>query len=227
MQFENPTKADCRGKSMGRAMPIGMRCWPVSWLREFGKEDALAILDHHEASTRRSDDASIRESTAMDDFVNMRSVAKMEGVTSREEVERRAEKIIRDAIREGGSGANGTVPYHPSSRWMTRGVADDSDIDPKWGVPKSGTDGATKNSILVDAILGKPGADWSEEEARLVMSDPRYWHSSKREQRVADRVQDSYRSRFSNRTGGAVQVGAYTRDDGTNVTAHTRSAPSR
>jgi hypothetical protein len=194
-------------------------------VRNFGKEDALAILDHHESKNRRSRSRFVREDTAMDDFVNLRAVTQMIGVTSREDAERRADEIIRAAKREGGSGTNATVPYYPRRMWMTRGIADDSDIPQVWGAEPPGAQGTTRNSLLVDGILGKPAEDWSEAERRLVVGDRRYWDTKRRDPSIIARVVESYGAAYDR--NGPVEVDAYTRADGTQVAAHDRSAPRR
>jgi len=178
-------------------------------------------------------------STIMDTQVNLRAGRLGEGAKSFEEVERRVAAEIARSIEANGSGANKTLPYMSRDKWRNKdGGPEASEIPPDWvrknraerqGNLSSGP--ASRRAAIAEA-LGKSDADWTEEDARAVMDDPRYyaWSHADKEALHA-RVRGYYARAYPNvagtksSSGGPVQVDSYVRGDGTPVTAHSRAAP--
>lgn len=199
---------------------------------EFGKDDALAILDAIEdrSGGRATSDPDLARQTALDHAVNVAAIEAMANVTNRAEAEATAARVIRDAIAQGGTGANGTIPYLPREDWKAFTAGPYPQLEPEWRqIPDAWSNGARDEAgrgnaaIVVDAILARPPESWSEADARKVMGDPRYW--KRQEPRIAALVERSFQHRYPGTTGGPVDVDAYTRGDGTQVAAHTRAAP--
>jgi hypothetical protein len=165
-----------------------------------------------------------RAATRMDKLVNDRCLAAMAEAESPEDVRRIATEKTRQAIRNQGTGRNGSLPYLPPSMWNPPGR---TQIPPQWGGGNPNNPHRGFEPAMVDAILERPPESWTEQEARLVISDPRYYDSRRRDPRVVQRVQESYERRYGGPNGGPIQIDSYTRGDGTHVDSHTRSAPKR
>lgn len=180
-------------------------------------------------------------STIMDTQVNLRAGRLGEDAKSFEEVERRVAAEIARSIEANGSGANKTFPYLSRDKWKNEaGDPESNEIPPDWVRKNRGerqgnlSPGPASRRIAIAEALDKPDADWTEEDARAVMDDPRYyaWSHADKEALHA-RVRRYYARAYPNAAGaksaggGPVRVDSYVRGDGTPVTAHSRAAPSR
>jgi hypothetical protein len=149
------------------------------------------------------------------------------------EVEARVHAEVRAAAIEGGTGKNGTAVYLPPEKWAEPDPKNESLKRGPTVWPPPGLAGSSE----VERILGKPIRLWTEEDARKVMQDRSYTQSNHpRRDEAFEKVRKHFEFRHdgprrgraaADRTagGGPVQVDAYTRGDGTNVDAHTRSNP--
>lgn len=212
--------------------------------RQHGSAKAQTILAMNEVGGMISGVTTpikVTRSTIMDTQVNLRAGRLGEGAKSFQEVERRVAAEIARSIEANGSGANGTLPYMSRDRWENRwGRPEQNEIPPDWVRKNRGerqgnlSPGPASRRIAIAEALDKPDADWTEEDARAVMDDPRYyaWSHADKEALHA-RVRRYYERAYPNAAGaksaggGPVQVDSYVRGDGTPVTAHSRAAPSR
>lgn len=184
-----------------------------------------------------SDDPTQRQTAAdraMDDHNNVIGVVIGRTANSYEEVVERAKAEIAKAIENNGSGKDGTAKWLDPSQWKdSNGQPDPRPIPNNWNQPKApeqtgDAEGAAEpRAARMASILAKPGRDWSDDDARFVMNDRRYWDPSRQDPALIERVNDSFHQRFDGPNGGPIQVDAYMRADGTQVAAHTRAEPQR
>jgi hypothetical protein len=173
---------------------------------------------------------------AMDDHNNLIGALIGRTAKSYEEIVERAKAEIAKAIENEGSGKDGSPKWLDPSQWKTaNGEPDRRPIPENFGKPpqsgeatgEDNSGGAEPRAARMSAILAKPGRDWTDEDARVVMSDPRYWDPRRKEPALIERVNDSFHQRYDGPNGGPIQVDAYARADGTQVAAHTRAEPKR
>lgn len=170
-----------------------------------------------------SDYGASQESDSQMDLKN-NEIAEKNGAIARnfEEVKAMAHAEIRAAAIEGGTGKNGTAVYLAPNTWDGDRGRETILVWP----PRDLAD-----SSEVERILGKPTDLWTAEDARKVQQDSIYRKSTHPRQAEAfEKVRQSFEHRFGKRAenggkGGDVHVRAYTRGDGTDVGAHSRSAP--
>ncbi len=150
-----------------------------------------------------------------------------------EEVQQRAHAAIRAAAIEGGTGKNGTARFLSQEKWSGDDKRQEHIVWPVRGLAQSSE---------VESILGRPPETWSEDEVQKVMRDRIYWDTNHPRQAEAfEAVRRAFEHRQNNparaqggngsgrgeaASGGPVNVRSYTRDDGTKVDAHSRSAPA-
>jgi hypothetical protein len=205
-------------------------------VRQHGESIGKAILEANEldGSYNRGAANQSRDGAAMDRHNNPIGVLIGRTANSYDEVVERTTAEILKGIENGGSGKDGAPKWLDPSQWKTiKGEPDKAPIPDNWNRPPqsgaaTGDEGnAEPRAMSVGAILKKPGRDWTDEEARFVMNDPRYWDSRRKEPALIARVADSFHQRYDGPNGGPIQVDAYTRADGTLVEAHTRAQPKR
>lgn len=207
-------------------------------VRQHGEAGAAALIANEIRGSYYGDGAGGQTAAdrAMDDHNNPIGVLIGKTAKSYEEVVERATAEIVKGIENGGSGKDGTAKWLDPSQWKTgNGEPDPRPIPENFGKPpQSGeasgagdSGGAEPRAARVAAILAKPGRDWTDEDARVVMNDPRYWDSRRKDPALIERVSDSFHRRYDGPNGGPIQVDAYTRADGTHVAAHTRAEPKR
>lgn len=200
----------------------------------YGERTANTILNANEASGLVSGTISavgsiqtlrnVRDGTIMDKIVNDRCLGAMAEAETPSDVRRIAAEKTRQAIRNEGTGRNGSLPYLPQSMWNP---PNQTRIPREWGGGDPNKPHRGYEPAVVDAILARAPGTWTDGEARLVMADPRYYDPRRRDATVIERVTESFRLRYDGPNGGPIRVDAYTRADGTQVPAHTRSAPKR
>lgn len=177
-------------------------------------------------TAREAFQRDIAAQTDMDERVNDRCLKAMAGANTPEEVRARAKQLTIDAIAHGGSGENGSLPYRDRRTW----IGEDKTIPTEFGGEDPGISHRGYAPTRVDDILGLPVESWTEEDRRTVMGDKRYYDPRKRDPRIVARVEKSYSHAYGSDSpgqSGPVSVDAYTRADGTQVDAHTRSRPHR
>jgi hypothetical protein len=205
-------------------------------VRQHGELIGRAILEANEldGSYARGADNQNAASAGMDRHNNAIGIEIGKSAKSYEEIVERAKAEIAKGIENGASGKDGSAKWLDPSQWKdANGKPDTRPIPENFGKPPQSGDAeseAEPRALRTNAILRKPGGEWSEDEARHVMGDPRYWDSRRRDPELIERVTDSYRQRYDKpqgSAGGPVEVDAYTRGDGVSVAAHSRAAPKR
>lgn len=187
----------------------------------YAKETQLRSPSSREAFQR-----DIAAQTDMDERVNDRCLKAMAGANTPEEIRARAKQLTIDAIAHGGNGEDGSLPYRDRRAW----IGQHKTIPAEFGGEDPGISHRGYAPTRVDDILGLPVESWTEEDRRAVMGDKRYYDPRKRDPRIVARVEKSYSHAYgsdSSGQSGPVSVDAYTRADGTQVDAHTRSRPHR
>lgn len=195
---------------------------------EYGPETANALLELNER--KRYFDvvpwgAKSDVDTLMDRTVNPMAVEAMRAAKTPEDVDRIVRQLTLDAIRNNGTGANGSIPYLPEHEWHPRHREDGGDphaIPPEWrplGDPR-GEMGI--NPRLADMALDVPFEMWTEAHVRAVMQDRRYYRDHPERKARSALVSRWFERKYD---GGPVHVAAHARGDGTQVAAHTRSSP--
>jgi hypothetical protein len=198
--------------------------------RNYGPLPAWAMLEFNELKASNSAPLGTKpqpaEDAAMDRHNNEIGIKIGRDAKSIEEIIERAKEAVQEGIANQGSGKDGGPVWLAPSEWKDpNGKHDPRPIPEDWKDDGADAGKAAPLSHRTDAILRKPGDTWTEEEARHVMSDPRYWNSRRRDLRIAARVEESYKMRYGASHGGPIQVAAFTRADGTAVAAHSRATP--
>jgi hypothetical protein len=161
--------------------------------------------------------------TTMDRTVNPMAIKAMRGVKTPQDVRRVARALTIESVRNNGSGANGSIPYLPEHLWTSDPRPDGGDrnaIPPDWRPRGLWPGNAGINPRLADMALEVPVEQWTEAHLRAVMQDRRYFREHRERQARTARVARYLEAKH----GGPIQVGAYTRSDGTPVAAHTRAS---
>jgi hypothetical protein len=160
----------------------------------FGTDGANDVLNANELRgiwrglSRHADLGNLAAQTANDKLVNDRCLAAMKPARTEEDVRRIAREKTLEAIRYGGDGRRGSLPYGARETWVGG-----QSFPEEWGGARSEGPHPGYAPFAVDRIIRRLNGG----------------------------------GRGSGGNGGPVDVAAYTRADGTQVPAHTRSAPGR
>lgn len=208
--------------------------------RIYGPLPAWMALEFNELKGSHSNSPSggpqSPEDAAMDRHNNEIGIKIGRDAKSLEEIIERARDAIVQGIANGGVKTDGAPTWLPAERWKNEASEPETKPIPEnWGKPpqsgeatgEDNSGGAEPRAARMSAILAKPGRDWTDEDARVVMSDPRYWDPRRKDPALIERVNDSFHQRYDGPNGGPIQVDAYARADGTQVAAHTRAEPKR
>jgi hypothetical protein len=163
--------------------------------------------------------------TAMDRTVNPMLVEAMRGAKTPEDVRRIARQQTLEAIRNNGTGANGSIPYLPEHHWHPKRFRDGrhpTEIPREWRPLGDRRGELGINPRLANMALDVPFELWTQAHVRAVMQDPRYYRDHPERKARTALVTRWFEAKYD---GGPVQVDAYTRGDGTQVAAHTRASP--
>ncbi|MFM7347002.1 MAG: hypothetical protein ACKO1J_16730 [Tagaea sp.] len=212
--------------------------------RQYGPTVAWTILEANEfKGSSLPGYAQTDADKAMDRHHNLAGVEFGMWAKSREEIAQWAKDQISKTHEANEKGEKGPAVFLPPSEWRERPVGPNdtppTNWPPKWGGEGDRSDGDAGNSeskamdahsSFANRALAKRDEDWTKEDARAVMNDPRYFGWSHPDQKAIGARVQRYFERAASETmdgGGTVQVAAYTRDDGTQVDAHTRAPPQR
>jgi hypothetical protein len=184
--------------------------------RRYGAPIAFGLGEDHEY--RGSRDGQPADEARMDRRNNAIGIGIGADAASFDEIVARTKAVFVDAA----AGGNQDVPV-----WLARDRWGGGSKDVEPDERKRISTWAADPDVRAARTLQRPVEDWGPDDVRAVQGSSVYFRENPRQASAFAKVWDWYgRTRTDNAPGaGSVPVRSYRRDDGTQVSGHSRAAP--